>query len=119
MTVRQNLPKQSLRKFLFYVILTTSYLRSQTIDVIITYRFFVTLFKQIDFFFPSNLTVSTVSTYTRELLECLLGILPSGPNPCEGKKKKKRKKKYMYHLCGLSGQVDYVFNPKQNDLDRY
>ena len=119
MTVRQNLPKQSLRKFLFYVILTTSYLRSQTIDVIITYRFFVTLFKQIDFFFPANLTVSTVSTYTRELLECLLGILPSGQNPCEGKKKKKRKKKYMYHLCGLSGQVDYVFNPKQNDLDRY
>ena len=53
MTVQQNLPKQSVRKFLFYVILniTTSYLRSQTIDVIITYRFFVTLFKQIDFFF--------------------------------------------------------------------
>ena len=51
MTVQQNLPKQSLRKFLFYVILTTSYLRSQTIDVIITYRFFGTLFKQIDFFF--------------------------------------------------------------------
>ena len=119
MTVQQNLPKQSLPKFLFYVILTTSYLRSQTIDVIITYRFFGTLFKQIDFFFfPANLTVSTVSTYTRELLECLLGILPSGPNPCEGKKKKK-KKKYMYHLCGLSGQVDYVFNPKQNDFDRY
>ena len=92
MTVQQNLPKQSLRKFLFYVILTTSYLRSQTIDVIITYRFFVTLLKQIDFFFPANLTVSTVSTYTRELLECLLGILPSGPNPCESKKKKKEKK---------------------------
>ena len=60
MTVQQNLPKQS-PKFLFYVILTTSYLRSQTIDVIITYRFFVTLFKQIDFFFfPANLTVSLI-----------------------------------------------------------
>ena len=54
MTVQQNLPKQSLRKLLFYVILTTSYLRSQTIDVIITYRFFGTLFKQIDFFFSSK-----------------------------------------------------------------
>ena len=53
MTVQQNLPKQSLRKFRFYVILTTSYLRSQTIDVI-TYRFFGTLFKQIDFFFSSK-----------------------------------------------------------------
>ena len=65
MTVQQNLPKQSLRKFLFYVILTTSYLRSQTIDVIITYRFFGTLFKQIYIFFPANLTVSTVSSYLR------------------------------------------------------
>ena len=54
MTVQQNLPKQSLRKFLFYVILTTPYLRLQTIDVIITYRFFVTLFKQIDFFFQQT-----------------------------------------------------------------
>ena len=117
MTVQQNLPKQSLREFLFYVILTISYLRSQTIDVIITYRFFADPVQaNRDFFFSSKLTVSTVSTYTRELLECLLGILPSRPNPCGGKKKKK---KYMCHLCGLSGQVDYVFNPKQNDLDRY
>ena len=119
MTVQQNLPKQSLRKFLFYVILTTSYLRSQTIDVIITYRFFGTLFKQIDFFFSSKPDCINCKHLYARVTRVPPRDLPSGPNPCEGKKKKKKKKKYMYHLCGLSGQVDYVFNPKQNDFDRY
>ena len=118
MTVQQNLPKQSLRKFLFYVILTTSYLRSQTIDVIITYRFFVTLFKQIDFFFSSKPDCINCKHLYARVTRVPPRDFAFWAKSLRGQKKKK-KKKNMYHLCGLSGQVDYVFNPKQNDLDRY
>ena len=78
--------------FCLYVILTISYMREQTIETSsLPTDFSRPLFKQIEIF--SILTVwlyiSTVSTFLniRKLLECLLGISPSGPNPCGGNKK--------------------------------
>ena len=93
MTVRQNLPKQSLRKFLFYVILTTSYLRSQTIDVIITYRFFVTLFKQIDFFFSSKPDCINCKHLYARVTRVPPRDFASRAKARRGKKKKKKEKK--------------------------
>ena len=79
--------------FLFYVILTISYLRAQTIETSsLPTDFWRPLFKQIEIFSILNCKYFPVSTfnckyfpqYTRELLECLLGISPSGRNPCGG-----------------------------------
>ena len=51
------------------------------------------LIKQIKIFFWYTDYISKVNSflsYTRKLLGCLLGISPSGRNPCKGKLKKKK-----------------------------
>ena len=80
--------------FCLYVVLKVSYLRgANNRNVVITYRTDSSrpLFKQIEIFSIYTLTVwlyiSIVSSFlniraTRELLEYLLGISPSGRNPC-------------------------------------
>ena len=60
-------------------------------NVIITYRFLAAPVQaNRDFFYIDCITVyftcKYFPQYTRELLECLLGISPSGRNPCRGKK---------------------------------
>ena len=74
---------------MFYVILTISYLRAQTIETSsLPTDSSRPLFKQIKIF-SSILTVylncKYCPYYTRELLGCLLGISPSWRNPCGGK----------------------------------
>ena len=58
-------------------------------NVIITYRFLAAPVQASrDFFYIDCMTVyfncKYFPSYTRELLECLLGISPSGRNPCGG-----------------------------------
>ena len=60
-------------------------------NVIITYRFLAAPVQaNHDFFYIDCMTVyfscKYFPKYTRELLECLLGISPSGRNPCGGSK---------------------------------
>ena len=70
----QNLPKRSLRNFVFI----TSSLPSDSSWP---------LFKKIEIFsgiLTVNFKCKYFPYYTRELLECLLGISPSRQNPCGG-----------------------------------
>ena len=73
--------------FCLYVILTISYLRAQTIETSSLPTDF-SLFKQIEIFLILTvwlyINCKYFPYYTRELLECLLGISPPGRNPCGG-----------------------------------
>ena len=100
-----------LGKFCLYVILTISYLRAQTTEASsLPTDSSQPLFKQIEIF--SILTVwlyiSAVLSLkcTRELLECLLGISPSGRNPCGGNKSmiNKRRITYLWYIVALLPQ---------------
>ena len=76
------------RIFCLYVIPTISYLRAQTIETSsLPTDSSHPLFKQVEIF-PGILTVyfncKYFPKYKRELLECPLGISPSGRNPCGG-----------------------------------
>ena len=86
----QNLPKQSLRDFPFYVILTVSYPQARTIETSSLCKdSMLPLFKQIEIFsgIPTvYFKCKHFPQYTRELLEGLLGISTSERNPCGGKK---------------------------------
>ena len=75
------------------------------------------LFKQIEIF--SILTVwlyiSTVSTFLniRELLECLLGISPSGGKPCGGNKQDKKEKQYFYSKSDWFRHNSILYKPRR------
>ena len=88
----RNLPKQSLRDFLSLRHPTHFVLAGgNNRKVTITYWFLAAPVQaNRDFSYIDCVTVyfscKYFPSYTRELLECLLGISPSGQNPCGGNK---------------------------------